>query len=523
MTATSAIELGEFASGFASWRRLLASAPTPEVRWKIFGNAVVEVATYVARGLDRTVAADALQEIAEAQGFGEDVDDIQTVIADAFANIKPAVVTPLRRDKENGHDKEPAPPLLPLFPFPIDEPSIIRRQWIIPGLFMRRQVTVLVAPSGSGKSLLTLQIGIDCAQETQSLGWKPRGKFKVLVINSEDDFDEIRRRLAATVYRMQVDQEEIRNNFAVIDGTKETIGAVIAKIDPRKKTAVTQPLFDQIIAIIKDNGFDLVFVDPFAETFEGDENSNSELKWAGMLWRKVARETNAAVCLIHHTKKYSSGMAGDVDAARGAGALIGIARVVSTLFPMTTKEAEAMGVSTDLRPYLLRYDDAKANLNMISPYARWFRKETIRLQNGDGEDMPGDDVGVLVPWKPKGPQVLERDINNLFVRLDQGILDDTGAPTGDYYTFEKRGANRGERNRYLPPFVQEFLSLDALVQAEELVAAWRKAKRLKQIKYLAKRARADRWRVVSELSPDFPRDKPVAENGEADEQQAFTL
>lgn len=388
------------------------------------------------------------------------------------------------------------------------EPLLPRRAWLVPGLLMRKQVTVLVAPSGSGKSLLTLQVGIACAQGEKWAGWKPRGHLRVLVINSEDDVEEMQRRLMAATYRMNsergFDWESYLQNFRMIDGTKS--GVIVAKFDVRSKTLVAQPLVDQLIATINAGNYDVVFVDPFAETFEGDENSNSELKWAGMLWRDVARKTNAAICIVHHTKKYASGMAGDVDAARGAGALIGIARIVSTLFPMTSKEAEAMGVKFDQRALYLRYDDAKANLNIVSPHARWFRKDTVVLDNADGPDNPGDEVGVLIPWKPKGPSVLEQQIIAFFERVDRGICDDAGVPSGEYYTFKK--GRSGER--YIGHFAQEFFHLDALSQAEGLVEGWRKAKRLQETQYKSPRNRHVHARVISELSPDCPKNKQAA-------------
>src|SRR5262249_27522754 len=131
-----------------------------------------------------------------------------------------------------------AAPVLPVvYPFPIDESSIPPRDWVVPGLLMRRQVTVLVAPSGSGKSLLTLQLGIACAQGKPWAGWLPRQALRVMVINSEDDVDEMRRRLAAAARVMRVDQDTIRNSIALVDNSNNG-GAVVAKLDARTKTLV---------------------------------------------------------------------------------------------------------------------------------------------------------------------------------------------------------------------------------------------------------------------------------------------
>ena len=50
-------------------------------------------------------------------------------------------------------------------------------------------------------------------------------------------------------------------------------------------------MIEQLRETIQLADIGVVVCDPFAETFEGDENSNSEVKWAGILWREVARKT----------------------------------------------------------------------------------------------------------------------------------------------------------------------------------------------------------------------------------------
>jgi len=396
----------------------------------------------------------------------------------------------------NGHAGETSQlPIVHLFP--LDETTIPVRDWEVPGLLMRRQVTVLVAPSGSGKSLLTLQLSLACAQGTPWAGWRPRGRYKVLIVNSEDDQDEMSRRLAAALHVMpEIKQEELRDRVVIVD---QSYDAIIAKFDARSKTLVRTPVVEMLIATILQNKFDMIVVDPFAETFEGDENSNSELKWAGIIWREVARRTKIAVLLVHHTKKYATGMAGDVDAARGAGALIGIARIVSTLFPMTAKEAAELLVDeTDKnRVAYLRYDDAKANLNMISNIAKWFHKRTIKLNNA-ADPILADDVGVLMPWKPKGPLDGFSDIkiSEFFSQLDRGIPDKDGNPSGEFWTLDSRKNKESEISRYVGDFIEKFFEVHH-DRAITMLTAWRHAKAFVEDKYHSKRLRKEVTRVRS--------------------------
>jgi hypothetical protein len=343
--------------------------------------------------------------------------------------------------------------------FPINEAAIPQRRWIVPGLLLRRHLTVLVAPSASGKSLLTIQIEIACALQMSFAKWEPRQACKVLGINAEDDTDEQKRRLCAAATAMGVNQADLVGRIKLADNPA---GVVLAKFDNRTKTLIRTPLMDELIATINALQIDVVIVDPFAETFEGDENSNSELKWAAMLWREVARRTNSAVCLIHHTKKYSGRMAGDVDAARGASALIGVARIVSTLFPMTDKEAAAMEIDDAERTKFVRYDDAKANLNLITGQARWFEKRTYTIGNKT-DDLPGDDVGYLMPWTPPGPLdgVDAETITKILDRIDLGQIGDDNKPMGVPYTIRNNASKDGAPSkRWAGIIVQAFLACD---------------------------------------------------------------
>lgn len=328
--------------------------------------------------------------------------------------------------------------------FPIDPAAIPTRNWIVPGLLLRRYLTLLVAPPGSGKSLLTLQVAIMCAAGMVWGGWRARAPCRVLVINAEDDLDEMRRRLWAAADLMRVPHAVLAGRI-MLARAPESI--VVARTDPRTKAVQRTALIEVLVQTLIDQKIDVAIADPFAETFEGDENSNSEAKWAGIIWREIARRTESAVFLVHHTRKYANGMAGDADAARGASALVGTARIVATLFGMSEEEASALNVPPQDRALYVRFDDAKANMSLVTKVARWFRKRTLTVPNGT-RLVPGDEVGAFEPWSPPG--VFDGfSVNVLNAILDviaRGVLDDDAQPTGALYTLHRRSEKRWAGN-----------------------------------------------------------------------------
>jgi hypothetical protein len=410
-----------YAEAFASIGRSISLAKDWDSKLVAWRNGVREALTQW-HGIERGDIVDECYALAEAKDLTNNfsVDHIQREMSDVIAEVDAKPRQRNGKDQYHGPDAEaeiqpknvPAPiPLI--FPFPIKGTEIPRRPWIVPGLLLRRHVTMLVAPPGSGKSLLTLQLGMVCAAGRMDwAGWRPRMAARVLFINSEDDDDEIKRRLYATAAHMRFDVDAL-DGLAFAE-SPETI--VIARADSRTKTVTRTPMVEQIVTTLLHNAIDIVVVDPFAETFIGNESDNSELKWAAVLWREVARRTRAAVMLVHHAKKYSGSMAGDMDAARGGGSLAGVCRIVGTLFNMTAEEAERMKISSDKRANYLRFDDAKANLTLITYKARWFEKISYTLPNsGDGE--PADEVGVLHPWSPPSA------FDNIDVGLANAILN----------------------------------------------------------------------------------------------------
>ena len=281
----------------------------------------------------------------------------------------------------------------------VDPKKIPPRPWLFGDQLLTGYVTAFVAPPGVGKSTLTIQIAAAIATGKDFAEFKCHSQGNTWIYNNEDDRDELHRRVAAAMRHMGIKPEDIADKMFMDTGDERSL--MVARL-VRNDAVVQTPDVEACIAEIKRNDIKLFVVDPFAETHTVNENSNDHIKQVAGMFRYIAKRAGCAVLLVHHTRKGNGdGAAGDMDAARGAGALLGVCRVVSTMFAMSKADAESLGVQEDTRHMYVRFDGAKANLSLVTSKARWFKRESVDLANSMfGE---GDKVGVLTPWSPPGP------------------------------------------------------------------------------------------------------------------------
>lgn len=288
----------------------------------------------------------------------------------------------------------PAPAKKPTFqvhPIDLDEAAIPRREWVLGRVALRKKVTVVIAPPGVGKSTQTIGWALATITGRQDIaGLDVHAPGPAIVINNEDDSDELKRRIAAVTRHFSVDKHQLQQGLQVYSGVERPF--LIAR---RAAEGFLVPGDrDALVQQIKAAKASLVVVDPFLETHEANENDNGEINRVAQFYRQVAVDADCAVVLVHHTRKPpssgSEGHAGNMDSGRGASSLAGVARIVVTLYDMDEKAAGQYGIAESLRHEYVRLDDAKANLSLKTGRARWYRKRSVTLLNGD-------EVGVLEP------------------------------------------------------------------------------------------------------------------------------
>jgi hypothetical protein len=382
------------------------------------------------------------------------------------------------------------PSAFTLRPARLPDPTTIQpRAWLYGTQVIRGFVTMIVAPGGTGKSTYAIAAGMALATGRDILGDRVFERVNVAVINLEDPMEELERRVAALMSRHNIQRAELDGRL-FLNGCEE--GLKVAVLEGNGIT-VTEPDSDKLIAEIRANAIGVLICDPFAESHTLEENSNPHMVQALSIWRKIARETNCAVILIHHVRK---GEVISIDAARGGKGMTDSARVGLLLVPMSAAEAEQFGIAEEDCWQYVRLDDAKRNMAPASA-AKWFKLESVSLGNTNvNERYPsGDNVQAIVPFKPQ--TVWQRTTpHDLNIALDRIAL---GPAPGALFAPDKRG---GAKDWVGDVLIRVLDVSDA--SAKEMIAMWLHTGTLVKRDWHDKRAGKDRIgvAVVDTLRPD---------------------
>lgn len=353
-------------------------------------------------------------------------------------------------------DKVPPPPLEIEWEDGASAAMIPRRRWLVGSFAIRGHLTVLVAPPGAGKSTLGIALAVaGVTGRGEIVGETVHETIKAWVWNNEDDRNELRRRLAAIMQQWNVTPADLRGKLGLNSGSERPL--VIAKAT-KDGAVVRLPDIEAIIERVQAEGIGLLIVDPFVETHEVDENNNAQIKAVAAMWREVARRGDCAVVIVHHTGKPPSASpdawTGSLSASRGASSLGGVARIMRTLFAMSQSDADKFGLDADERRLWVRLDDAKANLSLASGSARWFKRVSIIIANGE-------EVGALVPGDPNERAPQQDRSTEIESALFEAIR--TAWNAGSPLSEQPRA-----KDRYAPGIVGKALRIASETVADEL-------------------------------------------------------
>ncbi len=340
--------------------------------------------------------------------------DITRMLDNARAKVEggdtnPAeLVTAVRIDPEMLPPVEDEPtdqPILAATPFQWKDPSTLpRREFAFGRHFIRKYVSVTVAPGGLGKTANSIVEALAMASGKALNGVKPPKRMKVWLFNVEDPRDELERRIMAACIHFNLKPEDIDGHLFLDSGREQEL---VVAIDDKKGVKIQEPIVEAVAETILANGIDVMIVDPFVSTHQVNENDNGAIDKVAKLWAQIADYTNCSIDIVHHLRKVSDREA-TVEDARGAVALIGAARSVRVLNRMSEAQANEAGIPGVDRFGYFSITYGKSNLTPLSHRLDWRHIESVALGNGRGLTQPQDHAPVVTEWHwPSSEEVAE--------------------------------------------------------------------------------------------------------------------
>jgi hypothetical protein len=354
---------------------------------------------------------------------------------------------------------------------PVPKDQLPPRQWAYGTFLLFGTAGVIAAVDGGGKGALAVVMIIEIITGKSLLGEHIWRTGPVGIIAYEDDLVEWQRRIAAACAHYGIDYATVTTNIRFIQrpGGRVSFANTVNNM-------VTFPDGDEIIRVLRDMGAALLVIDPFNHAHGLDDGNNNVLiaKVAGEMTR-IAQESNTAVLVLHHLRK---GATGQPDDLMGATALRATFRSARILMRMTTEEAKQRKLAESWR--YIRIASSKENYAPPPDQQRWFRLDSVALNNGTERYPAGDNVAVATVYEAR-PLFEGMDSNTLaavFAALRQSI-----------YSPSKQAKNwAGE--------VLITIGGRSEDEAKRIVSAWLDNGVLTRGKYYAKGQRHDVYRVV---------------------------
>lgn len=171
--------------------------------------------------------------------------------------------------------------------------------YIVESLLPRGHVTLLGGHGGSGKSMLALTLAAHVAAAREWAGLYTDG-LPAVFVSLEDRGDLVRYRLKKIVDAYGLDPVRVAARLAILDGTDfPTLATEVATFGERHlvQTATMQELTEAV------GGAGLIVIDNASDAFDGQENDRRQVRAFMRMLAVVARENDAAVCLLAHIDK----------------------------------------------------------------------------------------------------------------------------------------------------------------------------------------------------------------------------
>ena len=257
--------------------------------------------------------------------------------------------------------------------------TLPRREWVYGYDYIKKYISVTASAGGIGKTSAIIVEALAIATGKDLLGTPVKEQTNVWIINLEDPISEMQMRTIAAMQHYDIKPEEIKGRL-FMDG-EDTMQITLAA-EGRDGLITNNDMLAAMIRVIKENKIGAVILDPFVSAHLVNENNNGSIQAVVAMLRKLARDTNSSVQLVHHIRK-GNGDDATIDSVRGAGSLIGAARAARVINRITPDDAVSLGVDEHEALGIFRVDDGKANLAPPSDKAVYRRMQSVEIANGE--------------------------------------------------------------------------------------------------------------------------------------------
>lgn len=242
----------------------------------------------------------------------------------------------------------------------IDDDSLLEpdqipvARWLMHPLLTQGVVSLLIGPSGVGKSAFLIAMAAHMAVGRSFGPYSFSAPIECVLFNPEDDKPHISGRAAVTCQLHKLDFKEVTAKFKVFAEDNFNF----ALVEPVGNSGKKFQIPEAAIRFLRDYkakhpDCKVMIFDPLRKFLDGiDENSNGHMSAAFRLINWLAKELDVAILITHHTPKgYMQRKDLDPtnpDAASGAGAIVSSSRLTVNMLPQTPQEAEMQGKRDDL-------------------------------------------------------------------------------------------------------------------------------------------------------------------------------
>lgn len=270
------------------------------------------------------------------------------------------------------------------------------REFLVDGLVLAGKPHLLVAEGGAGKTFAMLDLALKVAsaegEDTPSwLGQPVRGRGTVVMITTEDDADELHRRIES------LDPDGLRfragDRLIVMPTLNAGGGFTLAERDRAGRAVPSARWMELLDHLQRLDHLRLVVLDTLNSTLHGEENSATIINEYIRLLHPVCGKMGAALVLTHHIRKQNSQAGGVIrpittpedmfNAIRGSSALPAAFRAVLGIWHSHdySRRMKAMGLEPKAKA-LWRFGVLKANNpDMVEGTRFLMREDSGRLKD----------------------------------------------------------------------------------------------------------------------------------------------